>query len=185
MSITADCWIGSSRPTAPKSMRPRPPSRKAKMLPGCGSAWKSPIRRIWSSVVRSSSLGERGRGRSRPRRSPGSRRRCTRRSAPARAVAGCSTRCTRAGRARTSRAPSSIAISSMTSASWPKSSSARRLTANCASSSPERRPWPNVVRRCATLARSASAARSRSITSSMPGRWIFTTTASPVRSRAE
>ena len=55
MSTTADCWMGSSRPTAPKSIRPRLPSRKAKMLPGCGSAWKSPIRSTCSSVERSSS----------------------------------------------------------------------------------------------------------------------------------
>ena len=36
MSTTADCWIGSSRPTAPKSMSPSVPSWNAKTLPGCG-----------------------------------------------------------------------------------------------------------------------------------------------------
>ena len=39
MSTMADCWIGSRRPTAPKSMRPRVPSVRANTLPGCGSAW--------------------------------------------------------------------------------------------------------------------------------------------------
>ncbi len=80
--------------------------------------------------------------------------------------------------------PSSRAISAIASASRRKSSSARRLCANWPSISPDRIPWPNAVRRCARLATSASAARSRSITSLMPGRCTFTTTASPVRNRA-
>ena len=60
MSTTAACWIGSSRPTAPKSMSPSVPSSNAKMLPGCGSAWKKPSRSTWSSVEREQLLGERG-----------------------------------------------------------------------------------------------------------------------------
>ena len=54
MSTTAACWIGSSRPTAPKSISPSVPSSNAKTLPGCGSAWKKPRRSTWSSVERSS-----------------------------------------------------------------------------------------------------------------------------------
>ena len=65
-------------------------------------------------------------------------------------------------------------ISSMASASRRKSSSARRLTANWATISPERIPCPSAVRRWATSATRDRAARSRSMTSSISGRWIFT-----------
>ena len=61
------------------------------------------------------------------------------------------------------------AISVIASASRRKSSSARSPSANWASTSPERTPRPNGVRRWARSASRASAARSRSIVTSMPG----------------
>ncbi len=54
MSTIAACWIGSSRPTAPKSISPSVPSSSTNTLPGCGSAWKKPRRITWSSIERSS-----------------------------------------------------------------------------------------------------------------------------------
>ena len=87
-------------------------------------------------------------------------------------------RCTRGTRTE-DPSPSSAVISAIASTSRRKSSSARRLSANCPSTSPDRTLWPSGVRRCASSASSASAARSRSMTSSTPGRCTFTTTASP------
>ncbi len=51
------CWIGSRRPTAPKSMRPRVPSVRANTLPGC----RSKVRADRSASPDRASLGAAGR----------------------------------------------------------------------------------------------------------------------------
>ena len=129
MSTTAACWIGSSRPTAPKSMSPSVPSSNAKMLPGCGSAWKKPIRSTWSSVERSSCSASALRSMSEAfsrsvsatvkpsKRSCTSSRRVRERGIDLRDPDG-------------DPGPSSSVISAIASASRRKSSSARRLVAN-------------------------------------------------------
>ena len=182
MSVSAACWIGSSRPTAPKSISPSVPSASTNTLPGWGSAWKKPSRITWSSIERSSwsaSSGPVERRRREPRPRPSRRR-----GAPARGPAACTGGGARAGM-RTRSAPSRrAAISAIASASRRKSSSARSPWANWATMSPVRTPRPNGVRRCASSPRRASAARSRSIVASMPGRWTLTTTCSPLCSRA-
>ena len=54
-STMAFCWIGSSRPTAPKSINPSVPPSSTNTLPGWGSAWKNPTVRTCSSIDRSRS----------------------------------------------------------------------------------------------------------------------------------
>ena len=78
-------------------------------------------------------------------------------------------------------AAQSAAISTIASTSRRKSSSARKLLANCPSISPDRRPWPNGVRRCAD-AREERQRREVALDHrpGCPGRCTFTTTASPV-----
>ncbi len=67
MSTTAGRWIGSSLPTAPKSIRPNDPSDRTKTLPGWGSAWKKPcFSTCWSAdrsrlSARAPPIGGRGR----------------------------------------------------------------------------------------------------------------------------
>ena len=182
MSTIAACWIGSSRPTAPKSISPSVPSARTNTLPGWGSAWKKPSRMTWSSIERSSWSASAAAVDA--RRVEAARRRDTvnpskRSWTSTRRVH--SWRCSFGhahGRSRRAAPPSR-------SSRRPRGGSRARPadpSANWASISPERTPRPNGVRRWARSASSASAARSRSIVTSMPGRCTLTTTSSPVRS---
>ena len=153
MSTTAACWIGSSRPTAPKSISPSVPSAKAKTLPGCGSAWKNPTPSTWSIVVAQQLLGERvavdagrvelidvGQGAAvevllheHAARAQNSRYTLRHPNARARAE---------------QQSPSLPSRRPRAGSRAPRADSA----ANWSSTSPERRPCPNTVRRCATFA---------------------------------
>ena len=181
MSTTAACWIGSSRPTAPKSIRPSVPSREDEDVPGV---------RIGVEEARPAAPG----------------RACERSSSSASAVRSIR-RCLellgvgdgeavelllheQAPRAQLACAPSARGPSTRRrgrapSLPWrrPRAGSRARRAGSRRTDRASRRtghPARTSVRRWATLASSASAARSRSIDSSMPGRWTFTTTASPV-----
>ena len=183
MSTIAACSIGSRRPTAPKSMSPSSPPARTNTLPGCGSAWNTPIRMIWSRVARSSSSASRCRSTSASSKRPMSETVTPSKRSWTRTRLVDRSRYT-AGTRTVERSPSRAAISLIASASWRKSTSLRRPVANWASRSPERTPWPNGVRRWAMLASSVRAARSRSIIASMSGRCTLTTTDSPERNRA-
>ena len=132
---------GSSRPTAPKSISPSVPSWNTKMLPGCGSAWKKPMPEHLVERRAQQLLGERRAGRS-PTASS---------STVSATVKPSKRSCTRSRRVQSSRvdlrapAPSTSVRGAapsrvIASASRRKSSSARRLVANCASISPDRSP---------------------------------------------
>ena len=185
MSTTAACWIGSSRPTAPKSMSPSVPSREdedvARVRVGVEEAEPQHLVERRAQQL----LGERrarsiacvvelrgvGHGEALEallhEQPPGAELRWTprdpHRRAPVRAAAP----------SRPSRRPRG--------GSRARPAGSRRTGR---ASRPTARPGRTSVRRCARSASSASAARSRSMTSSMPGRWTLTTTASPVCSRA-
>ena len=179
MSTTAACWIGSRRPTAPKSISPSVPSASTNTLPGCGSAWKKPSaapdRASTAAAGRRAPLGRRPSRRALP-----SRPRCSPRSAPARAPAAC-TSCSYTTGMRTPAALSRrAAISAIASASTAEvelgAQALGELLEHLA------RPDAAAERRAplGEVGEQPSAARSRSIVSSMPGRCTLTTTASPV-----
>ena len=185
MSTTAACWIGSSRPTAPKSMSPSVPSSNTKMLPGM---------RVGVEEADPQHLVERG-----AQQLLGERVAVDARRVEPLGVgdgealeallheepAGAELACRPSGPGPPSRDRAAAPSRAIASASRRKSSSARRLSrelvehlAGAHALAERRAPLRDVGEE---RERGEVALRSRP---AMPGRCTFTTTASPVRSRA-
>ena len=176
---SAACWPMSSRPTEPKSISASCPDRRTSTLPGCGSAWKVPWRRIW---------------RSRSRSSPRAR---AARSAPSLSSSGPASRTvTPSNRSRTSsrRLEMSVctagmstvasggaaaAITAMLRASIRKSSSSARASAKPRARSPTCQARASSAWDSARRVSRRIISRSRVTCSSIPGRCTLRMTAVP------